>query len=142
MLLRYLPYLLVFGLWIYAFVDCLVTPEHEVRGMPKVVWVLVILLFGTILLGPLAWLLIGKRRGPVRRLRAARGGAAPAEWHRGRRLDDGGAPARRYAAHGEPLGRPEPAPWIPPDDNPEFLRALSEQLKGGGPVGGEAPEPE
>ena len=29
---RYLPYLLVVALWIYAFVDCLSTPEQEVRG--------------------------------------------------------------------------------------------------------------
>lgn len=61
-MLRYLPFLLVLALWIYAFVDCLNTPENEVRHMPKVVWVLVILLFGEVLVGPLAWLITGKVR--------------------------------------------------------------------------------
>lgn len=64
---RYLPLLLVLALWIYAFVDCLNTPEDEVRGMPKVAWVIVILLFGEVLVGPVAWLLAGKvRQAPGR----------------------------------------------------------------------------
>ena len=63
-MLRYLPFLLVLALWVYAFVDCLNTPETEVRHMPKVAWVLVILLFGEVLVGPLAWLITGRvRRG-------------------------------------------------------------------------------
>lgn len=69
-MLRYLPFLLVLALWIYAFVDCLNTPEEEVRGLPKVVWVIVILLFGEVLLGPVAWLLAGRPR----RVHARRGG--------------------------------------------------------------------
>ncbi|MFE0509687.1 PLD nuclease N-terminal domain-containing protein [Streptomyces sp. NPDC058964] len=63
-MLRYLPFLLVLALWIYAFVDCLNTPEDEVRGMPKVAWVIVILLFGEVLVGPVAWLIAGKVRTP------------------------------------------------------------------------------
>ncbi|MDQ0788483.1 hypothetical protein QFZ63_003629 [Streptomyces sp. B3I7] len=69
-MLRYLPLLLMLALWIYAFVDCLNTPEEEVRGLPKVVWVIVILLFGEVLVGPVAWLVAGKRR------RGATAGAA------------------------------------------------------------------
>ncbi|GHA10154.1 PLD nuclease N-terminal domain-containing protein [Streptomyces echinoruber] len=61
-MLRYLPFLLVLALWIYAFVDCLNTPEEEVRGMPKALWVIVILLFGEVLVGPVAWLVAGKQR--------------------------------------------------------------------------------
>jgi hypothetical protein len=64
-MLRYLPFLLVLALWIYAFVDCLNTPEEEVRGMPKALWVIVILLFGEVLVGPVAWLVAGKQRIPV-----------------------------------------------------------------------------
>ncbi|MBV2355008.1 PLD nuclease N-terminal domain-containing protein [Streptomyces sp. J2-1] len=64
-MLRYLPLLLVLALWIYAFVDCLNTPAHEVRHLPKVVWVIVILLFGEVLVGPVAWLIAGKRRSPA-----------------------------------------------------------------------------
>ncbi|MET7569538.1 PLDc N-terminal domain-containing protein [Streptomyces sp. NPDC005492] len=61
-MLRYLPFLLVLALWIYAFVDCLNTPEEDVRGMPKVAWVFVILLFGEVLVGPVGWLIAGKKR--------------------------------------------------------------------------------
>ncbi|MET7681229.1 PLD nuclease N-terminal domain-containing protein [Streptomyces sp. NPDC005423] len=73
-MLRYLPFLLVLALWIYAFVDCLNTPEEDVRGMQKVLWVLVILLFGEVLVGPVAWLIAGRRRRP------AAGNAGPDRW--------------------------------------------------------------
>ncbi|MFF7383652.1 PLDc N-terminal domain-containing protein [Streptomyces griseoluteus] len=69
-MLRYLPFLLVLALWIYAFVDCLNTPEDEVRHLPKVAWVFIVLLFGEVLVGPLAWLITGKVREAA--------GAAPA----------------------------------------------------------------
>lgn len=101
---RYLPFLLVLALWIYAFVDCLNTPEEEVRGLPKVVWVIIILLFGEVLVGPVAWLVAGRRRG------VPAGGGTPAEWHRDHR--------------GE-----APGGWVAPDDNPEFLKSLREENK-------------
>ncbi|POX56434.1 hypothetical protein C3489_05115 [Streptomyces sp. Ru71] len=100
-MLRYLPFLLVLALWIYAFIDCLNTPEEEVRGLPKVVWVIIILLFGEVLVGPVAWLVAGKERGP----RPA-SGSTPSEWHRGHRTE-----------------------WVAPDDNPEFLKSLREENK-------------
>ncbi|MET7390009.1 PLD nuclease N-terminal domain-containing protein [Streptomyces sp. NPDC005529] len=94
-MLRYLPFLLVLALWIYAFIDCLNTPEEEVRGLPKVVWVIIILLFGEVLVGPVAWLVAGRnRRGPA-------GGVASSEGSRGQR-----------------------ARFVAPDDNPEFLDSL------------------
>ncbi|WP_405999223.1 PLD nuclease N-terminal domain-containing protein [Streptomyces sp. NBC_00829] len=62
-MLRYLPFLLVLALWIYAFIDCLNTPEEEVKHLPKVVWVIIVLLFGEVLIGPVAWLVAGKARG-------------------------------------------------------------------------------
>ncbi|MEW2306631.1 PLD nuclease N-terminal domain-containing protein [Streptomyces sp. NPDC006655] len=66
-MLRYLPFLLVLALWIYAFVDCLNTPEDEVRVLPKLAWVVVILVFGEVLVGPVAWLVAGKTRQPRER---------------------------------------------------------------------------
>lgn len=62
MIIRLLPFLLILALWIYAFIDCLNTPENEVRKLPKVVWVIIILLFGQVLLGPIAWLVVGRPR--------------------------------------------------------------------------------
>ncbi|MET8855928.1 MULTISPECIES: PLD nuclease N-terminal domain-containing protein [unclassified Streptomyces] len=94
-MLRYLPFLLVLALWIYAFIDCLNTPEEEVKGLPKVIWVIIILLFGEVLVGPVAWLVAGRnRRGPA-------GGSTPSEWHRNHRTA-----------------------FVAPDDNPEFLKSL------------------
>ncbi|MBO8194840.1 PLDc_N domain-containing protein [Streptomyces oryzae] len=61
-MIRLLPFLLVLALWIYAFIDCLNTPENEVRKLPKVVWVIIILLFGQVLLGPIAWFVVGRPR--------------------------------------------------------------------------------
>lgn len=59
-MLRYLPFLLIIGLTIYAFIDCLNTPEEEVKHLPKVVWVIIILLFSIV--GPVVWLFAGKTR--------------------------------------------------------------------------------
>jgi hypothetical protein len=64
-----------------------------------VVWVIIILLFGEVLLGPVAWLLAGRTRGGVA------GALTPPQWRR----DD----QRR-------------SEWVAPDDNPEFLRSLKE----------------
>ncbi|MEU3397012.1 PLD nuclease N-terminal domain-containing protein [Streptomyces filamentosus] len=90
-MLRALLFILPLALLIYAFIDCLNTPEDEVKHLPKVIWVLVILLFP--LVGSVGWLVAGKERHRV-------GGA-------GRR--SGG--------------------WVAPDDNPEFLKSLSEERK-------------
>ncbi|MEO3978556.1 PLD nuclease N-terminal domain-containing protein [Streptomyces sp. CAU 1734] len=61
-MLRYLPFLLVLALWIYAFIDCLNTPENEVRKLPKLAWVFIVLLFGQVLIGPVAWFAVGRPR--------------------------------------------------------------------------------
>ncbi|WP_407560430.1 PLD nuclease N-terminal domain-containing protein [Streptomyces sp. 184] len=100
-MLRYLPFLLVLAVWIYAFIDCLNTPEKEVRNLPKLVWVAIIVLFGSVLFGPLAWFVGGRPRGrPV-----IAGGEAGA-----------GGGGRR----------PGRGRWVAPDDNPDFLRSLEE----------------
>lgn len=56
-MLRYLPFLLIIALTIYAFIDCLNTPEEEVKHLPKVIWVIIILLFSIV--GPVVWLVAG-----------------------------------------------------------------------------------
>ncbi|SEG65502.1 Phospholipase_D-nuclease N-terminal [Actinacidiphila yanglinensis] len=134
---RYMPFLLVIAVWIYAFVDCLGTPERQVRGLPKVVWLLIVLFFGEIMLGPLAWLAFGKRRV------AGQWGAGRVEW--GREPARGMRAAGRHPQDGRPLEAPQEdrEDWVPPDDNPAFLRSLAElnrQKRGDGP--GSSPESE
>lgn len=65
-MLRALILLLPLALTIYAFIDCLNTPENEAKHLPKVAWVVIILLFWIV--GPIVWLAAGKvRQGPAGR---------------------------------------------------------------------------
>ncbi|WP_151771866.1 PLD nuclease N-terminal domain-containing protein [Streptomyces abyssomicinicus] len=104
-MLRILPLLLVLALTIYAFIDCLNTPEEDVRVLPKPVWALVILLLGTALIGPVAWLIAGK-------VRHGAGGGAGAE---------DGSP--------RPRGGQRRQRFVAPDDNPDFLKSLGDETR-------------
>jgi Phospholipase_D-nuclease N-terminal len=97
------PYLLVLALWVYAFIDCVTTPEEEILHLPKVAWVLIVLLLGEVMVGPIAWLVLGKDRGRT----GADSGGTPSEWHREHRH----------------------TPPIAPDDDPDFLLSLRDQNK-------------
>ncbi|MEV7776605.1 PLD nuclease N-terminal domain-containing protein [Kitasatospora sp. NPDC086791] len=103
-----LTIVLPLAFWVWAFVDCLTTPEDEVKHLPKVVWVLIVLLFPP--LGPIAWLIAGKRRGFLR--------AATADGYPGYPAADG--PGHPAARGGRPLA---------PDDDPEFLASLKKDDK-------------
>ncbi|AYC39371.1 PLD nuclease N-terminal domain-containing protein [Streptomyces griseorubiginosus] len=76
---RLLMYLIPLALTIYAFIDCLNTPEDEAKHLPKIAWVFIILLFWIV--GPIAWLAAGKQRTPPV------GGRTPSEWHRNHRME-------------------------------------------------------
>lgn len=49
-------------LWIYSLVSCVLTPEHQVRGIPKWAWIVLIVLLP--LLGSVLWLAVGRYGGP------------------------------------------------------------------------------
>ncbi|MBX3094648.1 MAG: PLDc N-terminal domain-containing protein [Cryobacterium sp.] len=57
---------------VYAVVDCAVTARERVRGIPKLAWIVVILLLPVV--GGILWLIIGKDRTTGR---PVRGAAAP-----------------------------------------------------------------
>ena len=82
---------------IVALISCLSAEESEIRALPRVVWVILILLFSPI--GAIVWFVAGRPQ------RAATGGAA---WRPGSGFPEAERP-RRSAA---------------PDDDPEFLRSL------------------
>jgi Phospholipase_D-nuclease N-terminal len=96
-MLRLLPMLVILGLALVALIDCLARDDDEIRGLPKVVWVFVILLFP--LIGSLAWFLAGRPTSIL---------AGPL-WRSG---DDAATPE-------PPRRRP-----LAPDDDPDFLRGL------------------
>ena len=60
-----------FALWVYCLIDVIGTPDARIRNLPKVVWVLLVLLFP--LVGSIAWLVAGRpdsstaRRSPYER---------------------------------------------------------------------------
>ncbi|MFF5637501.1 PLD nuclease N-terminal domain-containing protein [Streptomyces sp. NPDC012825] len=76
-MLRALLFILPLALMIYAFIDCLNTPEEEVKHLPKPVWAIVILLFSIV--GAIGWIAAGKERGPGSR-RGARGTGGAGGW--------------------------------------------------------------
>ncbi|MEU8513130.1 PLD nuclease N-terminal domain-containing protein [Kitasatospora sp. NPDC048722] len=103
-MLRILTFVVPLALWVWAFIDCLTTPEDEVKHLPKVVWVIIVLLFP--LVGSIAWLVAGKQRGGARIA--------------------GGWPASGRPEHAGPRGgRP-----LAPDDDPEFLASLKKDDRG------------
>lgn len=89
---------------IYALIDCLRTDSREVRGVPKGVWIVALLLLP--LLGALLWFLLGRPRSAATR---------PAT---------GGPATNGRAAGGTASGRP-----LGPDDDPQFLRNLEERRR-------------
>ncbi|HRW18031.1 MAG TPA: PLD nuclease N-terminal domain-containing protein [Dermatophilaceae bacterium] len=88
------------GLTIYALLDCAKTDEMSVRGLPKLWWVIIIVVAAWV--GPICWLLGGRPKA-----------SAAAGTRTGHRL------GRR---------RPPTGP-IGPEDDPEFLRNLSRKQR-------------
>jgi hypothetical protein len=86
------------ALFIYCLIDLIQTPEHEVRNLPKMTWVLIVVFVP--LAGPLAWLAAGR---PLRTVRPA-----------------GSSAASRYPEYDRP-GRAIPSN---PDDDEDFLRQV------------------
>lgn len=75
-MIRVLPVLIGLGLAIYALVDCIQTDDSRVRGIPKMLWIVLIVLITFV--GPLAWLIAGKERSqPGRGGRQRRGPLGP-----------------------------------------------------------------
>jgi membrane-associated phospholipid phosphatase len=75
--------LVTLGLWIFCVIDAITTPPDKVRNLPKVVWVLVVILF--LLPGAIVWLIAGRPR-PASRIGG--GTARPATRSRPTNPDD------------------------------------------------------
>jgi hypothetical protein len=98
-----LLFLIDLALVLFALIDCLSRDEFELRALPKIVWVFVILLFSPI--GPIAYLIAGR---PERTAGASR------TW----------APGAGFPERERPRSRP-----TGPDDDPEFLRGIAAQQR-------------
>jgi hypothetical protein len=91
--------LALLAFWLYCLFDAITTPEQDVRNLPKLLWVLILVLLPG--LGGILWLLLGRplSEETVRRRRA-------------------GGP-----------GRPRPPLPRGPDDDPAFLRDLDQRMR-------------
>ena len=124
------------GCWLYCLTDAALTPAAEFPGLRKPVWLTAIAV--TFIVGAIAWLIARKmwRAGYWPRSRPR----TLDRWlllpDRGPHESLRGAP-RRGRGPGPPPGEPveehaEPALPIGPDDDPEFLRELTERIRGAG----------
>src|SRR5436309_2419073 len=91
--------LIFLGLWIFCIIDVITTPEQRARNLPKVAWLLIVILLVDI--GSIAWLIAGHT------------------WDGARGSNTDGRSQRL------PRTRP-PANHVPtnPDDDEEFLAGL------------------
>jgi hypothetical protein len=94
-----LLFLVQIVLAVCALISCLSAEAGQVRALPRIVWVLIILLFP--LVGSIAWFVAGREPGP---------GRPRTPWPVG----DGFAQ------------REQPRPAAP-DDDPEFLRSIADR---------------
>lgn len=124
------------GCWLYCLTDAVFTPEAEFPGLGKRTWI--VLIAATFTVGAIAWLLTRPRRR-ARQWPLIWAGQAPVPGH-------GPANVRHYpsrpamtadeafARHPASRARRSSAPGrtvpIGPDDDPEFLRLLSERIHG------------
>jgi hypothetical protein len=93
------------ALWAYCIFDVISTDESLMRNMPKILWLVVVIVLPTV--GSVAWLLLGRPEGA---------GLRPGDTSTYR------PPGTRSAPR---LG---PAP-VAPDDDPAFLASLDNETK-------------
>src|SRR5438128_2337291 len=104
--------------WLYAIFDALTAPADRVRNLPKAIWLIIVILLLDI--GTIACFIFGRRRAATRAV-DARVRQSPFGWQN----------------HGGPRGggsRP-----IAPDDDPEFLKRLRDDIRRDSPDDDTAP---
>ncbi len=84
---------------VIALIDCLSAEQHQIRALPRLVWVILIVIFTPV--GGIAWFVAGR---PARAVAATPGSGHPA------------GTSRTAGAAPRPLA---------PDDDPEFLNRLT-----------------
>jgi len=127
------------GFWLYCLTDAILTPASECRGMPKPAWIAVITV--TFIGGAVAWLIV---RQPVRVGTSLLDTAT--EWDRDDIIEDEDFPESQLwtdaddAVARHPAGRARSDSSRGPkgpDDDPDFLRALDQAIRGSFEAGDE-----
>lgn len=87
------------ALWVYCIVDVISTDDSQVRNLPKLLWLILVIFLPTV--GSIAWLILGRPQN-----------ASFVPGDQGPRSRP--ASGRRF---------------VPPDDSPEFLASLDERSR-------------
>jgi hypothetical protein len=114
--------LIAIAVWLWAIFDSMTAPAERIRHLPKAVWVIIVLLFTD--LGAIAWFLFGRPRA-----------SADA---------DANLPQRtmgRFGTDSSGSGNQLPRRSVAPDDDPDFLRRLGDQVRREKPDQGDEPSP-
>lgn len=108
MLIRFggLLTLIAIGVWLWAIFDSITAPAERIRALPKAIWVIIVLIFSTP--GAIAWFAFGRPRAAAR--------------------TPGSGSGRMLGAFGSGGGQP-PRRSTAPDDDPDFLRRLRDDLR-------------
>ncbi len=96
--------LLDLALVVIALISCLSADEGEIRALPRIAWVFIILLFSPV--GPIVWFVAGR---PPKAIRMSNGEM----WRPGSGFGEKKRPVKSTA----------------PDDDPEFLKNLGAELR-------------
>ena len=96
--------LLDLALVVFALISCLSADEGEIRALPRIAWVFIILLFSPV--GPIVWFVAGR---PPKAIRMSNGKM----WRPGSGLGENQRPVKSTA----------------PDDDPECLKNLAAELR-------------
>lgn len=104
-MLRVLAVIAAFALLVYALSDFATSDERDRGGIPKWLWVILIVVL--VYFGPLAWIAYSRSRRSAAAAPAARGGSPGAA----------------------PRGRRRPGQPVAPDDDPDFLWRLAREQR-------------
>lgn len=97
--------LVLFALWLFCVIDVITTDESDCKHIPKMLWLVIVLLVPTI--GSIVWLVLGRERSGFR--------SARQEITSSGRFPEYERPGRHIAAR--------------PDDDEEFLRRCRERAE-------------
>lgn len=110
--------LVVVAVTVYAVVDCLNADDEDRRGLPKGLWLILIVLLP--IFGPVAWFLLSSAQRRAR-LAAGRGPMS------------GGYSAPGSSSRGP---RPRTSGPVAPDDDPDFLWRIEQERRRAAREGG------
>ena len=99
-----LLFLVELGLLVYCVLNVITTPESQVRNLPKLLWLVLVVILP--LVGGIAWLVAGRPQGPATSMPYKGNRGIPPEYDR---------PGRATA--------------FSPDDDEAFLRRLRERAE-------------